>query len=81
MAYSMVFDKFVRGNISYELGLVWQFKVGGITMGPEIGFRREGWQARTWEVTENPDNAVLSLTGPYENAHLRQINFGLSVFF
>lgn len=81
LGYSYSFERFIRGNISYELGLGWQFKVGGISLGPEIGFRREGWQVRTWEVTENPDNTVLSLTGPYVNDYLRQVNFGLSLFF
>lgn len=81
VGYSLTFEKLYRGNVSYELGLGWQFKVGGISLGPEVGFRREGWQVRTWEITENPDNTVLSLTGPYANAYLRQFNVGVSLFF
>lgn len=81
VGYSLTFEEPYRGNISYELGLGWQFKVGGISLGPEVGFRREGWQVRTPVVTETPEGTITAFTGPYKNDFLRQINFGVSLFF
>lgn len=81
VGYSLTFEELYRGNISYELGLGWQFKVGGISLGPEVGFRREGWQVRTPVVTETPDATIIAFTGPYRNDFLRQINFGVSLYF
>ena len=83
VGYSLTFEELYRGSISYELGLGWQFKVGGITMGPEIGYRRERWQARTGNAIPDPNNdnnIIVEYTG-YTNAFLKQINFGLSLFF
>lgn len=79
VGYSLTFEELYRGSVSYGLGIGWQFKVGGISLGPEIGFRRERWQARTGEAIE-PGGTDYVYTG-YEPSFLRQINYGISLFF
>lgn len=81
VGYSLTFEELYKGSMSYELGLGWQFKVGGISMGPEVGFRREGWRARTAEITQTQGETIIAYTGPYVKDFLRQINFGISLFF
>lgn len=81
VGYSLTFEDLYKGSISPEIGLGWQFKVGGVSLGPEIGFRRERWRARTAEITKLPNETVVAYTGPYTSDFLNQINLSISVFF
>lgn len=59
----------VKGGVSTAAGIGWQFKVGGISMGPELGFRTERYKV------------YGDVTDEYLPISFNQVHLGLTVLF
>lgn len=84
ISYPITIEKHVhaKGKISPEVSLGWTFKVGGVTMGPEIGYRNERLQQRQLGFAGRADDGTFIYEDlGYSGFSLHYIKFSYSVFF
>ena len=84
ISYPITVEKYVhaKGRISPEIALGWTFKVGGVTMGPELGYRNERfWQWQLGYTGQMEDGLFVYEDLGYKGMSGNYFKVAFSVFF
>ena len=84
LSYPITIEKGVhaKGSVSPEVSLGWTFKVGKVTMGPELGYRNERFRQRQFGFTGKIEDGMYVYEDlGYQGVFGHYIKFSYSVFF